>query len=106
MIEKWQEKHSSLLNEYTTTQKMMTEREICECRSHMKNVLDFIEELKRVKNNLVLADVSARLSLMITQLDNKIENTEYNTIFNRDCDLDDLRCLKRTLEIFTESNVR
>jgi hypothetical protein len=50
-------------------------------------------------------DVSTRLSLMIDELDNKLQNTEYDSIFNRDCDEDDLRCLKRTLEIFKESNV-
>jgi hypothetical protein len=50
MIEKWEKKHSSLLDEYTKTQKMMTEREICECRNHMKNVLEFTEDLKQVKN--------------------------------------------------------
>ena len=54
---------------------------------------------------IFVTDVSTRLSLMITKLDNKIENTEYDSVFNRDCDIDDLRCLKRTLEIFNESNV-
>jgi hypothetical protein len=54
---------------------------------------------------LNIADVIRRLSLMIYELDNKLQNTEYDSIFNRDCDEDDLRCLKRTLEIFKESNV-
>lgn len=54
---------------------------------------------------LSLLGVRERLPLMITQLENKIENTEYDSVFNRDCDIDDLRCLKRTLEIFTESNL-
>ena len=60
---------------------------------------------KQPNGNDFIADVSTRLSLMITKLDNKIENTEYDSVFNRDCDIDDLRCLKRTLEIFNESNV-
>jgi adenylosuccinate synthase len=50
MIEKWEKKHSSLLEEYNRTQRMMTEREICECRAHMKNVLEFVEDLRQVKN--------------------------------------------------------
>jgi hypothetical protein len=64
------------------------------------------ENLNKTENSaLNIADVSTRLSLMIDELDNKLQNTEYDSIFNRDCDEDDLRCLKRTLEIFKESNV-
>lgn len=55
LIEKWEEKHSSLLNEYTSTQGMMTERELCECRTHMKNLLEIIEDLKQ---QLSISDVS------------------------------------------------
>lgn len=54
---------------------------------------------------LNISDVITRLSKMIDELDNKIINTDYDTIFNKDCDEDDLRCLKRTLGIFRELNV-
>jgi hypothetical protein len=64
------------------------------------------QNLNKTENSaLNITDVSTRLSLMIDELDNKLQNTEYDSIFNRDCDEDDLRCLKRTLEIFKESNV-
>jgi hypothetical protein len=64
------------------------------------------ENLNEPQNSaLNIVDVSTRLSLMIDELDNKLQNTEYDSIFNRDCDEGDLRCLKRTLEIFKESNV-
>jgi hypothetical protein len=64
------------------------------------------ENLNKIENSaLNIVDVSTRLSLMIDELDNKLQNTEYDSIFNRDCDEGDLRCLKRTLEIFKESNV-
>jgi len=58
MIEQWQEKHSSLLNDYS---KGNANNEVMQMyRSQMKNVLDFINELKQVKNlssnNTVLAD--------------------------------------------------
>ena len=58
MIQQWEEKHSSLLNEYS---KGNANNEVMQLyRSQMKNVLDFINELKQVKNNFVLADVSGR----------------------------------------------
>lgn len=49
MIEKWEKKHSSLLDEFNRTRGMMTEREICECVDHRKNVLRFVEDLRQVK---------------------------------------------------------
>ena len=59
MIEQWEEKHSSLLNEYS---KGNANNEVMQMyRSQMKNVLDFIEQLKQVKNNFVLADVSGQV---------------------------------------------
>jgi hypothetical protein len=64
------------------------------------------KNLNEAQNSaLNIADVSKRLSLIIDKLDNKLQNTEYDSIFNRDCDKDDLRCLKRTLEIFKELNM-
>ena len=58
MIQQWEEKHSSLLNEYS---KGNANNEVMQLyRSQMKNVLDFINELKQVKNNFVLADVVGR----------------------------------------------
>ena len=63
MIQQWEEKHSSLLNEYS---KGNANNEVMQLyRSQMKNVLDFINELKQVKNNFVLADVSGRSELLI-----------------------------------------
>ena len=48
MIEQWEEKHSSLLNEYS---KGNVNNEVMQMyRSQMKNVLDFINQLKQVKN--------------------------------------------------------
>jgi len=57
------------------------------------------------KHKLNISDVIARLSKMIDEFDNKIQNIEYNTIFNKECDEDDLRCLKRTMGIFQDLNV-
>ena len=52
------EKHSSLLDEYS---KGNANNDVMQMyRSQMKNVLDFINELKQVKNNFVLADVIGR----------------------------------------------
>lgn len=57
MIEQWEEKHSSLLNDYS---KGNANNEVMQMyRSQMKNILDFINELKQVKNlssNTVLGD--------------------------------------------------
>ena len=50
MIQKWEKKHSSLLDEFNRTRGMMTEREIVECVDHRKNVLRFVEDLRQVKN--------------------------------------------------------
>ena len=48
MIEQWEKKHSSLLDEYS---KGNTNNEVMQMyRSQMKNVLDFINQLKQVKN--------------------------------------------------------
>ena len=48
MIEQWEEKHSSLLNEYS---KGNANNEVMQMyRSQMKNILDFINQLKQVKN--------------------------------------------------------
>ena len=61
-IKKWEEKHFSLLNEYS---KGNANNEVMQMyRSQMKNVLDFINELKQVKNNIVLADVSGQSELL------------------------------------------
>ena len=48
MIEQWEKKHSSLLDEYS---KGNTNNEVMQMyRSQMKNVLDFINQLRQVKN--------------------------------------------------------
>lgn len=58
MIEQWEEKHSSLLDEYS---KGNTNNEVMQMyRSQMKNVLDFINQLKQVKNCFI-SDVSKSL---------------------------------------------
>jgi hypothetical protein len=49
LILKWEAKHSDMLYEYADTSKMMTERELSECRNHLKNVLEFVEDLKKLK---------------------------------------------------------
>lgn len=55
MIEQWEEKHSSLLDEYS---KGNTNNEVMQMyRSQMKNVLDFINQLKQVKNCFIPAVV-------------------------------------------------
>ena len=62
MIEQWEEKHSSLLNEYS---KGNANNEVMQMyRSQMKNVLDFINQLKQVKNCFI-PDVSNRRELLI-----------------------------------------
>jgi hypothetical protein len=72
MIEQWEEKHSSLLNDYS---KGNANNEVMQMyRSQMKNVLDFIEQLKQVKNNFVLADVSGELPISCV---NDFEKPEY-----------------------------
>lgn len=60
---------------------------------------------KPQNGNDSIADVITRLSKMIDELDSKIQNTDYDTIFNKDCDKDDLRCIKKTLDIFQDLNV-
>ena len=55
MIEQWEEKHSFLLNQYS---KGNVNNEVMQMyRSQMKNVLDFINQLKQVKNCFI-PDVS------------------------------------------------
>jgi Asp-tRNA(Asn)/Glu-tRNA(Gln) amidotransferase C subunit len=51
LIEQWEEKHSSLLNDYS---KGNVNNEVMQMyRSQMKNILDFIEQLKQVKNKSI-----------------------------------------------------
>lgn len=79
MIDQWEEKHSSLLNDYS---KGNSNNEVMQMyRSQMKNVLDFINELKQVKNNFVLADVSSRREMLIDFCSTKHAKDimEYNT---------------------------
>ena len=53
MIEQWEEKHSSLLDEYS---KGNANNEVMQMyRSQMKNVLEFINQLKQVKNCFIPA---------------------------------------------------
>lgn len=55
MIEQWEEKHSSLLDEYS---KGNANNEVMQMyRSQMNNVLDFINQLKQVKKNCSIPDV-------------------------------------------------
>ena len=55
MIEQWEEKHSFLLNQYS---KGNVNNEVMQIyRSQIKNVLDFINQLKQVKNCFI-PDVS------------------------------------------------
>ena len=50
MIEQWEEKHSLLLNDYS---KGNVNNEVMQMyRSQMKNILDFINELKFIKKQL------------------------------------------------------
>lgn len=56
MIEQWEEKHFSLMEEYS---KGNSNNEVMQMyRSQMKNVLDFINDLKQIKNTFSNADVS------------------------------------------------
>jgi hypothetical protein len=56
MIEQWEEKHSSILNEYC---KGNANNEVMQMyRSQMKNILDFIEQLMLLKNTLIIESVS------------------------------------------------
>lgn len=62
MIEQWEKKHSSLLNDYS---KGNANNEVMQMyRSQMKNVLDFINQLKQVKNCFI-PDVSNRRELLL-----------------------------------------
>ena len=64
MIEQWEEKHSSLLDEYS---KGNANNEVMQMyRSQMKNVLDFINQLKQVKNCFI-PDVSVSVLEKIRQ---------------------------------------
>ena len=74
MIEQWDEKHSSLLNDYS---KGDANNEVMQMyRSQMKIVLDFINELKQVKNNVVLGDVVHRRELLLAAI---CEYNKFNT---------------------------
>lgn len=54
MIEQWEEKHSFLLDEYS---KGNANNEVMQMyRSQMKNILEFIEELKKIKNHYGLQE--------------------------------------------------
>lgn len=65
MIEQWEEKYSSLLNEYS---KGNANNEVMQLyRSQMKNVLDFIDQLKQVKNCFI-PDVSQRSELLLSAI--------------------------------------
>lgn len=65
MIEQWEEKHSSLLDEYS---KGNANNEVMQMyRSQMKNVLDFINQLKQVKNCFI-PDVSQRSELLLSAI--------------------------------------
>lgn len=48
LITKWNEKHSEML-EYYKNAKSLSSLESCYLRSEMKNVLEFIEDLKNLK---------------------------------------------------------
>lgn len=59
IIEQWEEKHSSLLNEYS---KGNADNEVMQMyRSQMKNILDFINQLKQVKTCFI-PDVSVSVA--------------------------------------------
>ena len=61
MIEQWEEKHSSLLDEYS---KGNANNEVMQMyRSQMKNILDFINQLKQVKNCFI-SDVVGQSELL------------------------------------------
>ena len=65
MIEQWEEKHSSLLEEYS---KGNANNEVMQMyRSQMKNVLDFINQLKQVKNCFIPAVIN-RTELLLAFL--------------------------------------
>jgi len=54
MIEKWEEKHTSILNDYS---KGNANNEVMKMyRNQMKTVLDIIDDLKQINNNFVLAE--------------------------------------------------
>jgi hypothetical protein len=58
IIQKWEEKQSSILSEYS---RGSANNEVMQLyRSQMKNILDFIKDIKQVENNFALADVSGR----------------------------------------------
>lgn len=61
LIEKWEEKHSELLEDYqeSTIQSLKNPLFVQLARSEMKNVLEFVEDLKQI--NLSLGGVSGSL---------------------------------------------
>ena len=92
MIEQWEEKHSSLLDEYS---KGNANNEVMQMyRSQMKNVLDFINQLKQVKNCFI-PDVSQRSELLLsaicqftkrtTQKETQENQSVWAFLYNSDC---------------------
>ena len=51
---------------------------------------------------LGIANVSTRLSQMITELDNKTMNTTYDDGEHLAWDKDDIRCMQRTLQLLND----
>ncbi len=60
--------------------------------------LDWQIQRKKLKEG----DVITVLSRMIIDLDNKIQNTNYNNGEHLAWDKDDIRCVKRTLQLFND----
>ena len=72
MIEQWEEKHSSLLAEYS---KGNANNEVMQMyRSQMKNVLDFINQLKQVKNCFIPAVVGRSEQLVCDKCKHPVEH--------------------------------
>ena len=74
-----------------------------------KDYKTYWEETEAIKVHLEarlkalgLYDVSTRLSQMITDLDNKTMNTNYDDGEHLAWDKDDIRCMQRTLQILNE----
>lgn len=49
LLKKWEKKYSELNTEFFSTKGMMTEREICEVKSHLKSISSFIEDIKALR---------------------------------------------------------
>jgi hypothetical protein len=95
IIEQWEEKHSSLLDEYS---KGNANNEVMQMyRSQMKNVLDFINQLKQVKNCFI-PDVSCSLNFFEQEL-----NRVQNNIDNVGYDVPKLTQLRKDKEVILKS---